>query len=262
MSFSGKVILITGGSSGIGAAAALHFSKLGASVAIVGRNSIRLNAVAQQIIDAGCPEPLAIVADVTKDAERILSETIAKYDKLDVLVNNAGIIEMASIETITTESYDRIMNTNVRSILLLTQLAVSHLEKTKGNIVNVSSVLSTIPNANALAYCMSKAAVDHLTRCVALDLGRKGIRVNAINPAVIVTPIFATTGMSDAAREAFLKQIAEKYPLGRPGTVHDTAKAIEFLASDSYASFITGHSLNVDGGDLLAPGTRRLDNWD
>lgn len=260
MSFSGKVILITGGSSGIGEAAALHLSKLGASVAIVGRNATRLNNVAQQIIDAGSSEALAIVADVTKDTERIINETITKFGKLDVLVNNAGIIEMASIETITAESYDRVMNTNVRSILLLTQLAVPHLEKTKGNIVNVSSVLSTIPNGNTLSYCMSKAALDHFTRCVALDLSKKGIRVNAINPAVIVTPIFTTTGMSDQVQVAFLKQIAEKYPLGRPGSVNDTSKAIEFLASDSFASFITGHSLNVDGGDLLVGSTRELVN--
>jgi len=260
MSFNGKVVLISGASSGIGAAAAIHLSQLGASVAIVGRDAVKLNAVAKQIADAGSPEPLAIVADVNNDAEKIINNTITRFGKLDVLINNAGIIEMASIETVTPESYDRIMNTNVRSVVLLTQLAVPHLEQTKGNIVNVSSCLSKIPHPGALAYCMSKAAIDHFTKCIALDLAKKGIRVNAINPAVIATPLYNTIGMSDDAVSKFMKQAGVKYPLGRVGCVDDTSKAIEFLANDGSASFITGHLLDVDGGDSLAPGPRKLDN--
>jgi NAD(P)-dependent dehydrogenase (short-subunit alcohol dehydrogenase family) len=253
MSFTGKVVLITGASSGIGADAAIHLAKLGASVAIVGRNSANLNGVAQQIIANGAlAEPLEIVADVTIDAERIINETIAHFGQLDVLINNAGILEMNSIETCTLDSFDRIMNTNVRSVLALTQLAVSHLEKTKGNIVNVSSVAGSIPVTTALAYCTSKAALDHFTRCVALDLAKKGIRVNSVNPGVIVTPIFKTIGINDEGLEALIKYTAETYPLGRAGAVSDTSKAIEFLAGDN-SPFITGHLLNVDGGTLLAP---------
>lgn len=260
MSFSGKVVLITGASSGIGAGAAVHLSQLGASVAIVGRDAAKLNAVAKVIIDAGSPEPLPIVADINIDAEKIITNTIIKFGKLDVLINNAGIMEMGSIENGNIESYDRMMNTNVRSVVLLTQLAVPHLEKTKGNIVNVSSVLSKIPHTGALAYCMSKAAIDHFTRCIALDLASKGIRVNAINPAIIQTPLFKTLGMNDSAVEAFMKEAGQRYPLGRVGCVNDTSRAIEFLASDISASFITGQFLNVDGGDSLAPGSRKLDN--
>lgn len=254
MSFSGKVVLITGASSGIGADAAVHLSKLGASVAIVGRDANKLNGVAKQITDAGAPEPLPIVADVTIDAERIIQSTIEKFGKLDVLVNNAGIVEVGSIGEVSVDSYDRIMNTNVRSVVVLTQLAVPHLIETKGNIVNVSSVASTTAVPTALAYCMSKAALDHFTRCVALDLGKKGVRVNSINPAVIITPIFKTIGVPEEGYPEIIKKISEKYPLGRPGAVSDTSKAIEFLASDN-AAFITGHLLSVDGGTLLAPST-------
>lgn len=252
MSFNGKVVLITGASSGIGADAAVHLSKLGAFVAIVGRDATKLNGVAEKITQSGIAEPLVIVADVTRDADIIIQTTIEKFGKLDVLINSAGIVEMGSIEEMSIDGYDRVMNTNVRGVLVLTQLAVPHLIKTKGNIINVSSVASSVPVTSTLAYCMSKAALDHFTKCIALDLARKGVRVNAINPAVIITPIFKTIGVTDEGYEALIKKTTETYPLKRPGDVSDTSKAIEFLASDN-ATFITGHLLHVDGGSLLSP---------
>lgn len=185
MSFEEKIVLITGGSSGIGAAAARHLSKLGAKVAIVGRNEKRLNDVAEEIKNAGSPAPLAIVADVTKDAERIVDETIKHFGKLDVLVNNAGVVAQDSVTSIDMSDFDRIFDTNVRSVIILTKLCVPHLAKTKGNIVNVSSIAGLKAVKNVLTYCMSKAALDQFTKCSALDLASKSIRVNSINPAVI-----------------------------------------------------------------------------
>lgn len=250
MSFKGKYIIVTGASFGIGADAAIHFAKLGAFVAITGRDAIKLSGVAQTIIDGGHNAPLSIVADVTKDAKRIIDTTIEKFGKLDVLVNNAGIAEMAPVETITLDSFDRVLNTNLRSVFVLSQLAIPHLVQSKGNIVNVSSVAGMRAFPNGAAYSTSKAALNQLTQCMALELGPKGVRVNAINPALIRTPIFKTIGMDDQAIAKFEESSKAVYPLRRIGEVADTSLAIAYLAHES-SSFITGQLLVVDGGFTL-----------
>lgn len=174
MSFSGKVVLVTGSSSGIGADAARHLASLGAKVVIVGRNEKRLNEVADQIKNSGSPAPLPIVADLTKDAERIVDETINHFGQLDVLVNNAGIVIQDNAIEIKLSDFDRIFDTNVRSVITLTKLCVPHLAKTRGNIINVSSVAGLKAFQNVMSYCMSKAALDQFTKCAALDLASKG----------------------------------------------------------------------------------------
>lgn len=135
-SFENKVILITGASSGIGAHAAVHLAKKGAKISLVDRNESGLVDVSEQVISAGGPKPLKIIGDVTKDCERIIGDTVSHFGKLDVLINNAGIVARNSVETIDLDEYDRIMNVNVRSIVQLSKLAVPHLERTKGNIVS------------------------------------------------------------------------------------------------------------------------------
>lgn len=252
MSFTDKVILVTGASSGIGAHAAVHFASKGGKIAMVGRNEKRLNDVSNEIKTAGSPDPLVIVADVTTDAERIITETINHFGKLDVLINNAGIISKNSIENVDMDEYDRIMNTNVRSLVQLSKLAVPHLEKTKGNILNVSSAAGLRVKPNNLVYCMSKSAVNQLTKSAALDLAPKGIRVNAINPVAIRTPIFETNfGTTPEQAQAFFDSFKTIYPVGRIGEVTDTSAAIEYLIGDT-ASFITGALFPVDGGALTA----------
>lgn len=178
MSFLGKVVLITGSSSGIGAATAHRLAKQGALLALSGRNVDNLKAVAK---DVGDDKAFIVSGDVTKeaDAENIVKKTIEKYGKLDVLVNNAGILETGTIENTSLEQYDRVMNTNVRSIYHLTMLAVPHLIKTQGNIVNVSSVNGIRSFPGVLAYNLSKTAVDQFTRCVALELAAKNVRCNS-----------------------------------------------------------------------------------
>lgn len=248
MSFEDRVILITGASSGIGAATAIHFSKLGALLAITGRNATNLNETAAKCAAAKRP-PLQIVGDVMheQDCVKIVDTTIKHFGKLDVLVNSAGILEPGSIETATLKSYDRTMNANVRSIFHLTQLATPHLIAAKGNVVNVSSVTGIRSFPGVLAYNMSKSAVDQMTRCVALELAAKGVRVNSVNPGVIVTEVHKRGGMDDKTYEEFLKRSALTHALGRVGTADEVAHAIGFLASDA-ASFITGVQLPVDGG--------------
>lgn len=183
--FANKVVLITGASSGIGAGTAELLATKGAWLVLVGRNAQNLNDVAAKCTPThGAPPPLQIIADVSNeaDAKRTIDTTIEKFNKLDVLVNSAGIIKRGTIEAATLADYDEVMSTNVRAIFHLTQLAVPHLKLTKGNIVNVSSVNGLRSFAGVLVYNMSKAALDQMTNCIALELADKGIRVNSVNP--------------------------------------------------------------------------------
>lgn len=257
MDFTDKVILITGASSGIGADAARHLASLGGRVAVVGRNTERVNAVAGQIKAAGAPVPLPIVADVTKDAQRIVDETVRHFGKLDVLVNNAAILALDEIDNLDLAVFDRIFDTNVRSVMQLTHLAIPHLEQTKGNIVNISSVAGLKAIPQFISYSMSKAALDHFTRLVAVGLAPKRIRVNSINPAAIRTPIFETVGITAETFAAIEEESKHTYLVGRIGEVSDTSSAIAYLASDS-SSFLTGITLTVDGGSLLSTSLRSM----
>lgn len=150
MSFEDKVILITGAGSGIGADASRHLAKLGGKIALVDRNEKNVLDVAEQIKEAGYQTPLAIVADVTVDAERIISDTIKHFGKLNVLVNNAGIVQYDNVTTVQFADFDRLFDINVRSVVKLTQLAVPYLEKTKGNIVNTASIAALQCEVNIL----------------------------------------------------------------------------------------------------------------
>lgn len=181
MAFAGKVVVVTGASSGIGAATAEYLAKQNAILVLVGRNDEKLQKVVDSCL-ASTNDVLKIIADVCveEDANRIIQEAISNFKKLDVLINSAGIIGSGTIETTTLEQYDRIMNVNVRALFRLTQLAVPHLIKTKGNIVNLSSVCGIRSFPNVLAYNMSKSAVDQFTNCIALELADKGVRVNSV----------------------------------------------------------------------------------
>lgn len=175
-----------GASSGIGAETAKKLAAQGARLILSGRNVDSLNSVAKE---CGASSVFVVKGDVTKesDNEHLIAETIKKYNRLDVLINNAGILESGTIETTSLEQYDRVMSTNIRSIYNLTMLAVPHLIKTQGNIVNVSSVNGIRSFPGVLAYNISKAAVDQFTRCVALELALKNVRCNSVNPGVTVT---------------------------------------------------------------------------
>ncbi|KOB65019.1 Short-chain dehydrogenease/reductase [Operophtera brumata] len=247
MNFAGKVVIVTGASSGIGAATAVFLSKLGARLSLTGRNVENLEKVSKNC-EKGTPT-YVVPADLTKEAdiEKIVKNTVDHYGQLDVLINNAGIIETGTIETTTLAQYDRLMQTNVRSIYYLTMLATPHLIKSKGNIVNISSVNGIRSFPGVLAYNVSKASVDQFTRCVALELAPKGVRVNCVNPGVILTELQKRGGLNDEQYKAFLERSKETHALGRPGNPDEVAATIAFLASN-LASNITGASVPVDGG--------------
>jgi NAD(P)-dependent dehydrogenase (short-subunit alcohol dehydrogenase family) len=244
----GRVALVTGATSGIGRATAQRLASEGARVALVGRDAETLAEVARQVGDAG-GEAAEIRADVTLDGEarRAVEEAIERFGGLDVLVNAAGIITNGTIENTALEDWDAMMNVNLRSVFQLMQLAVPYLEKRPGNVVNVSSVTGLRAFPGVLAYCVSKAGVDQLTRCAALELAPKGIRVNAVNPGVVVTNIHRRGGMRDEAYAAFLEHSKKTHPLGRVGAAEEVAELILFLASDR-AAWITGATHSIDGG--------------
>lgn len=183
MSFKDKVILITGANSGIGAACAEYFANEGAFLALSARNAEKFEKVIEKIKENGVEhEPLVILADISNEAERVLTETIEKYGKLDILINNAGFGLPGSIKTLSMEHYDSIFATNLRGTVELTHLAVPYLIESKGNVLNVSSVAAIASVKTFIAYSMSKAAMDKFTNCAAIELAEKGVRINSINP--------------------------------------------------------------------------------
>ncbi|XP_046460593.1 3-oxoacyl-[acyl-carrier-protein] reductase FabG-like [Daphnia pulex] len=252
-----KVALITGASSGIGAATAVHFAKIGYKLAICGRDETALAKTATLCLEMNPQlsrdDVLVLVGDLTveTDCEEAVQNTIERFKRLDVLIPNAGILKIGYLETHSLAEYDQVMDINCRSVIVLTKLCIPHLTESKGNIVNVSSICGLRAFPGSLYYNVSKAGVDQLTRCSALELAPKGVRVNAVNPGVIITECQKRAGMTDEFYEKFMEHSKTTHPLGRPGTAEEVAKAIAFLASDD-ASFITGVTLPVDGGRSVA----------
>lgn len=245
---TGKIVIVTGASSGIGKAAAALFAQNGATVIAVGRNEKELVGL-QDSLGSKRENVKIHLADVNEysQIDRMVSETVQAFGKIDVLVNSAGIIKNGTIENTTLDEWDKMMNVNLRSVFYLMQKCIPHMIESKGNIVNVSSVAGTRSFPNVLAYAVSKAAIDQLTRCSALELAAKGIRVNAINPGVVVTNLHTRSGMDAENYEAFLERAKETHPIGRPGTPEEVAELIYYLASDK-AGWITGATYEIDGG--------------
>lgn len=247
----GRVVMVTGATSGIGRAVAKRFAQTSAQVICVGRDRAALADVEREVNAAGA-RALILKVDVTleSDVARAFDEAVNKVRRLDVLVNAAGHISTGTVEDTSLVAWDAMMNINLRSVFHLMQLAAPHLAKTRGNVVNVSSVTGLRSFPGVLAYCVSKAGLDQLTRCAALELAARGVRVNAVNPGVVVTEIHKRGGMNDADYEKFLERSKTTHPLGRVGQPGEIAKLIFYLASES-ASWITGATYQIDGGRAL-----------
>lgn len=245
--FEGKRALVTGASSGIGRACALLLAREGATVLATGRRDEALG----ELIDELGPEcPVGSLAGDLRQGEfrQQLSDAVAaELGGLEILVNAAGIIASGSIETTELEDYDEMMDVNLRSVFDLTRLVLPHLLKAQGNVVNVSSVTGTRAFPGVLAYCISKAGLDQLTRCLALELAEKGVRVNAVNPGVVRTMLHRNSGMDAEAYAKFLEHSTSTHPLGRIGEPEEIAALIAFLASDE-SGWITGETISIDGG--------------
>jgi len=246
-----RAAIVTGASSGIGRATAQRLAKDGCHILAVGRDEHALQATCAAIVAAGGVGH-ALAADVTApDAPtQIVTKALAVFGRIDVLINAAGIIASGSVTDTTDAAWDTMLDVNVRAPFRLIREATPALNASRGAIVNVSSVTGTRAFPGVAAYCVSKAAVDQLTRVAALEMAAAGVRVNAVNPGVVVSNLHRRGGMDDAKYAAFLEHSKATHPLGRPGTPEDVADLIAFLASPS-SGWITGTTISVDGGRHL-----------
>jgi len=240
--FAGKTAIVTGAGTGIGEATARLLVERGANVTFVGRRKEKLEEAAK-----GLPAERVLIypGDVGErsDIEAVVKATVAKFGGLDILVNNAAVAIMGPTGEVKDEDWRNLMRINVDGVFFAIQTALPHLVKSKGNIVNVSSVSGLGGDWGLAAYNASKGAVSNYTRALALELGRQGVRVNAVNPSLTVTEMAGGI----VADKAFMAKFAERNPLGVPAQPLDIAKVIAFLASDE-AGFVNGVNLPVDGG--------------
>ncbi|HXL21939.1 MAG TPA: SDR family oxidoreductase [Candidatus Dormibacteraeota bacterium] len=245
---AGKVALVTGGGSGIGKAVALAFAAEGAKVAVMGRRLEKVQEVAAEVKKRG-GDAVAIAGDVAKaaDAERAVRETVEKLGGLNVLVNNAGMLSVATVETVPEEEWDRVMTVNVKGPFLMSRAALPALRKAGGGaIVNIGSIVGLIAIKNRAAYSTSKGAVTMLTKAMALDHAHENIRVNCICPALVETELVQRL-FASADGEAVKRERIAGFPVGRMGQPQDVAGMAVFLASEE-SSWVTGTAIPLDGG--------------
>ncbi len=243
---AGKTALVTGASKGIGAAIARQLAAAGASVVV---NYSSSKAEADQVvadITAAGGKAVAVQGDVSKkaDVDKLFTEAKKSFSRVDILVNNAGIYEPAPLENVTEEHFHRQFNLNVLGLLHATQAAAKQFSAEGGNIINISSLVSTWGAPNMAVYSATKGAVDSITRSLAKELGPRKIRVNAVNPGLVLTEGVHAAGFSEGDFRKFYESQA---PLGRVGQPQDIAAAVLFFASPE-SSWLTGETLIVSGG--------------
>jgi meso-butanediol dehydrogenase/(S,S)-butanediol dehydrogenase/diacetyl reductase len=256
MIFAGKVVLVTGSTTGIGAACAQVFAESGAIIMVSGRHAERGRAVVESIRAAGGSAHFAAVdLRVAGACERLVGDTVERLGGLDVLVNNAGILYTANALDTSDEQWLDTMAVNVNALFYMSRAAVKHMRAAgKGAIVNIASEWGLNGEANHVAYCASKGAVIQITRCMALDHARDNIRINSVCPGEIhtrmVDDILAKRGGDPATN---LRELAAGIPMRRLAHPTEVARCVHFLASD-LASYVTGTNLSVDGGNDATAG--------
>ena len=246
----GKVALITGGSSGIGYAIAERFLKEGAKVVITGRKRNKCENMCQKLQKVGKENVFFVAGDVSKeaDANRMVADTVKKFKRIDILVNNAGIYLEKPADKTSEEEWDRIIDIDLKGVFLCSKAAIPYFRKQKGGvIINISSDAGVFGNLSCAAYCAAKGGVSNLTRAMALDYANENIRVNALCPAVIETPMWERELSMHEDKKAYEKKTISDHPVGRIGKPEEIAFAALMLASDE-SGFTTGACIPIDGG--------------
>ena len=244
MDFADKVVLVTGAASGMGAATAREFSAAGARVLVVDRNA---ELAVQVASDISADPPL--IGDVSDSAfcQQAVATAVERYGRLDILVNAAGIIVRADGPGTTDEQWQRIMNVNVNGVFYMSRAAVAVMkEQASGAIVNFGSIWGEVGAAGVMAYCASKGAVHQITRAMALDHVKDGIRINAVCPGEVNTPMLTSERSAPVTAE-MMQALADSVPMGRLASPVEIARVVLFLSSDA-ASYMTGAMVNVDAG--------------
>ena len=251
MKLEGKVALITGGNSGIGAATATLFAKEGAAVALTGRNSERGEQVARAINEAG-GRAMFLRCDVciADECRQAVEQTLERFGRIDVLFNNAGVFHPKTVPECTEQEWDETIDSSLKGAFLMSKYALpSMIERGSGSIIHTSSGWGVLGGDRAAAYCAAKGGLIVMAKAMAIDHGPDGIRVNCVCPGDVDTPMLIDdAGKRGMSREDYLAGASDR-PLGRVGTVEEIARAVLFLASDD-SSFVTGDALVVDGGGV------------
>jgi len=252
MKLQGKVAIITGGSKGIGFGCAKVFAKYGCRVVLAARGEEDGKAAARQLLDAG-HTALFVRCDVTseEDMRSLIETAVERFGRLDCIVNNAGWHPPTmAIDEIGVEDFEQLVRHNLTSTFMGCKFAVPHLRKTRGSIINMSSEVAMIGQGLAVSYVSTKAGQLGLTRALALDLAPEGVRVNAVCPAGVMTPLMREWADTQYDPEAALKMVDSWHPIGRMATIEEIGEVCAFLASDE-AAFVTGQTICPDGGAML-----------
>lgn len=252
--FEGKTALVTGAAMGIGEAVARRLAAGGARVVLVDRDAERVEETAAAIrADGG--QAYAVVADVSRgdDVARAVDRAVQAYDGVDVVSNNAGIQRYGTVESTPEAAWDEVLNVNLKSVYLVCHATAPLLRASRGAIVNMASVQAFATQPNVAAYTSSKHAIVGLTRSIALDLARYGVRANCVAPGSVDTPMLRWALSLDPDPAGLRRTVEALHPLGRIAQASEVAEAVAFLASER-ASFVTGTTLVVDGGLLLPLG--------
>ncbi len=249
MDFKGKAVVVTGASRGIGRAIASQFANAGARVFLVARNQEKLVATAGKLSN----NAVAVAGDLsTEDGWNDIAQTIlSQADKIDALVNNAGAVSQEPLQKLTTKEVDRLLSINVRNLMMLTHAFTPALIAARGSVVNVSSVAAFGGMIGQNAYAASKGAINAFSRNAAFELGRQGVRVNAVAPGLVDGGMWKAAFAAGMDRDKIMKSMAHRIPLeGRWASEEEIADVVTWLASDK-ASYVTGQTIRVDGGMVM-----------
>ncbi|CAB4017682.1 17-beta-hydroxysteroid dehydrogenase 14-like [Paramuricea clavata] len=252
-----KVVIVTGGSKGIGEGIVREFVKEGSKVVFCARGEAIGRKLEQELNEKGPGESFFIACDIRKedDLKNLVDKTVAKYGQIDCIVNNAGWHPPSTtIDDTTTEAFKSLLEFNLVSYFLLCKFSMPYLRQTKGNIINISSLVSMIGQEGAVAYCATKGGIASMTRALAVDEAKRGVRVNCVSPGNVWTPLWDEYASAESDKDSAVRDGEQAQLLGRMGTIEEMGKCCVYVAAEG--TFMTGIDLPVSGGAELGYGQK------